>query len=80
MGSVPQFRVSLIERFHCRETSVLIYIFFLFTSSDTVSLKEEADHLYTNLTVSLRDALVGFSVDIKHLDGHIVTTRHIYTL
>ena len=30
------------------------------------------DHLYMNLTISLRDALVGFSVDIKHLDGHIV--------
>jgi DnaJ family protein B protein 11 len=26
-----------------------------------------------NLTVSLRDALVGFSVDISHLDGHVVT-------
>ena len=30
------------------------------------------DDLYMNLTISLRDALVGFSVDIKHLDGHVV--------
>ncbi|KAJ8867751.1 hypothetical protein PR048_031554 [Dryococelus australis] len=30
------------------------------------------DDLYTNITISLQDALVGFTVDIGHLDGHIV--------
>ena len=38
------------------------------------------DDLYTNLTISLRDALVGFSVDIKHLDGHLVHEQCIYTV
>jgi DnaJ family protein B protein 11 len=35
--------------------------------------ERRGDDLYMNLTVSLRDALVGFSVDISHLDGHVVT-------
>jgi len=30
------------------------------------------DDLYTNVTISLQDALVGFSMEIKHLDGHLV--------
>ena len=34
--------------------------------------ERRGDDLYTNVTVSLRDALVGFSMDIKHLDGHLV--------
>ena len=35
--------------------------------------ERRGDDLYVNLTVSLRDALVGFSVDITHLDGHVVS-------
>lgn len=35
--------------------------------------ERRGDDLYINLTVSLRDALVGFSIDITHLDGHIVS-------
>ncbi|KAK5646631.1 hypothetical protein RI129_005095 [Pyrocoelia pectoralis] len=31
------------------------------------------DDLYTNITISLQDALSGFVIDLKHLDGHIVT-------
>ncbi|XP_033228301.1 dnaJ homolog shv [Belonocnema kinseyi] len=31
------------------------------------------DDLYTNVTISLQDALIGFTVDITHLDGHKVT-------
>ena len=34
--------------------------------------ERRGDDLYMNLTISLRDALVGFSVDITHLDGHVV--------
>ena len=34
--------------------------------------ERRGDDLYTNLTVSLRDALVGFETDITHLDGHSV--------
>jgi DnaJ family protein B protein 11 len=30
------------------------------------------DDLYTNVTISLQDALTGFSMDITHLDGHTV--------
>ncbi|KAH8393987.1 hypothetical protein KR215_012206 [Drosophila sulfurigaster] len=32
----------------------------------------KGDDLYTNVTISLQDALVGFSMEIKHLDGHLV--------
>lgn len=31
------------------------------------------DDLYTNITISLQDALTGFTLDITHLDGHKVT-------
>lgn len=34
--------------------------------------ERRGDDLYTNITISLRDALVGFSMDITHLDGHLV--------
>nr|CAD7423536.1 unnamed protein product [Timema monikensis] len=30
------------------------------------------DDLYTNITVSLQDALLGFTMEIEHLDGHKV--------
>ena len=35
--------------------------------------ERRGDDLFTNLTVTLRDALVGFEMDIKHLDGHLVS-------
>lgn len=28
--------------------------------------------MYTNITISLVDALTGFDMEIKHLDGHVV--------
>lgn len=31
------------------------------------------DDLYTNMTITLQDALVGFTTEIEHLDGHKVT-------
>ncbi|XP_012259502.2 dnaJ homolog shv [Athalia rosae] len=34
-----------------------------------------ADDLYTNVTISLQDALVGFTMEIEHLDGHKVTIQ-----
>ena len=34
--------------------------------------ERRGDDLYTNITISLRDALVGFDLDITHLDGHLV--------
>ena len=39
-------------------------------------LFERSGHdLYTNLTISLEDALTGFETTIKHLDGHVVTVK-----
>lgn len=31
--------------------------------------------LYSNLTISLEDALTGFETTIKHLDGHVVKVK-----
>lgn len=36
--------------------------------------ERRGDDLYTNVTVSLVEALVGFEMDITHLDGHKVNT------
>ncbi len=35
--------------------------------------ERRGDDLYSNLTITLRDALVGFEMDVKHLDGHLVS-------
>ena len=35
--------------------------------------------LYTNLTISLQDALIGFETDITHLDGHSVKVSRTAT-
>lgn len=35
--------------------------------------ERRGDDLYTNVTISLQDALVGFTLDIEHLDGHKVS-------
>ncbi|XP_072743677.1 dnaJ homolog shv [Anoplolepis gracilipes] len=37
--------------------------------------ERRGDDLYTNITISLQDSLLGFTVDIKHLDDHIVTVQ-----
>lgn len=34
--------------------------------------ERRGDDLYTNVTISLVDALVGFKMNIVHLDGHLV--------
>ncbi|XP_066593134.1 dnaJ homolog shv [Prorops nasuta] len=33
------------------------------------------DDLYTNITISMQDALIGFTMEISHLDGHKVTIK-----
>ena len=37
--------------------------------------KRIGDDLYTNVTISLEDALTGFSTTVTHLDGHIVNVK-----
>lgn len=37
--------------------------------------ERRGDNLHTNITISLRDALVGFSTHITHLDGHEVSVQ-----
>lgn len=36
------------------------------------TFERRGDDLYTNATISLADALTGFTISLKHLDGHIV--------
>jgi len=35
--------------------------------------ERKGDDLYTNVTISLQDALIGFTLELKHLDGHMVS-------
>ena len=39
--------------------------------------ERRGDDLYTNVTISLVDALIGFEMEIPHLDGHKVS-NHFY--
>jgi hypothetical protein len=47
--------------------------FYLFLLRHRI-FERRGDDLYTNVTVSLVEALVGFEMDITHLDGHKVNT------
>lgn len=37
--------------------------------------ERRGDDLYTNISISLQDALLGFTIELKHLDGHMVTIQ-----
>ena len=49
-----------------------LMIFTLFCSRHPI-FERRGDDLYTNVTVSLVESLVGFDMDIAHLDGHKVS-------
>ncbi|KAI4580475.1 hypothetical protein MJG53_020314, partial [Ovis ammon polii x Ovis aries] len=48
-----------------------LLIFTLFSSRHSI-FERRGDDLYTNVTISLVESLVGFDMDITHLDGHKV--------
>ncbi|XP_077997266.1 dnaJ homolog subfamily B member 11-like [Glandiceps talaboti] len=45
---------------------------FIIVQAKHPLFERKGDDLYTNVTISLRDALVGFDMEITHLDGHKV--------
>eukprot|EP00731_Ephydatia_muelleri_P019954 Em0012g779a len=47
-------------------------LIFVIKTQKHATFERRGDNLHTNVTISLRDALVGFSMDITHLDGHKV--------
>ena len=47
-------------------------MFTLFSSRHSI-FERRGDDLYTNVTISLVESLVGFDMDITHLDGHKVS-------
>jgi DnaJ family protein B protein 11 len=44
---------------------------FLFLNRHS-RFERKGDDLYTNITISLQDALVGFELEVDHLDSHKV--------
>ena len=47
-------------------------VFHILQTRPHPKFERRGDDLYTNVTVSLVDALNGFELDIEHLDGHKV--------
>jgi len=54
----------------CDYISIFYFIFFRLQPHPI--FERRGPDLYTNLTISLQDALVGFQTEINHLDGHKV--------
>ena len=50
----------------------------IFQTRPHPKFERRGDDLYTNVTVSLVDALNGFEMDLEHLDGHKVGAIQIY--
>lgn len=40
-----------------------------------IVFERKGNDLYTNLTISLQDALIGFTTEIKHLDGSMIEIK-----
>ena len=45
-------------------------VIFKLIQSQHETFKRFGDNLYTDIRISLREAILGFKKDIKHLDGH----------
>ncbi|CAG0917063.1 unnamed protein product, partial [Notodromas monacha] len=50
-------------------------LIFKIRGSPHPKFERRGDDLYTNVTISLQDALVGFEMEITHLDGHKVAVK-----
>ena len=51
----------------------------LFSLQPHAVFERRGNDLYTNLTISLQDALTGFETEITHLDGHKVRVARAST-
>ena len=55
----------------CIRDSYNVFLYFHISNRHKI-FERRGDDLYTNITISLVDALTGFDMEIKHLDGHVV--------
>ena len=59
---------------------LFIYLFiYIFCFHRHDRFKRKGDDLFTNVTITLLDALNGFEMDILHLDGHKVISLRFFS-
>jgi DnaJ homolog subfamily B member 11 len=51
------------------------HLIFVIQELPHTDFKREKNDLHTVLDISLKEALLGFEKEIKHLDGHTVTVK-----
>ena len=50
-------------------------LYFKVVTQKHATYERKGDDLYTNVTISLQEALVGFEMSLKHLDNHAVNIK-----